>query len=170
MHTCAWIWFLLTRNSWFRNDASKWVAGEPLWDYTLNYWMQSSRKDAARVCVFLCVMYTVSPPSSDWLYHPSHLPQFRQLLHSLLVFFSKYKHSHLIPSQCYLSLWGHLVAVLSNKLHCCLSQPNAHLTCQRPLQVSNLWGVIGVLTYSDTPTRPSSSSDHECWGWVVISI
>lgn len=29
-HTCARFWFLLTHNSWFRTDASKSAAGEPL--------------------------------------------------------------------------------------------------------------------------------------------
>lgn len=69
-----------------------------------------------------------------------------------LVFFKHKKHKHTpTPSPSYLSqsLRGHLVVVLSNKRLCCTSQPNAHLTCQRPLQVSSLW----VLTCSGTRTH-----------------
>lgn len=35
-HTCARFWFPSTHNSWFRNDALKSAAGEPLWDYACN--------------------------------------------------------------------------------------------------------------------------------------
>lgn len=124
--------------------------------------------------LFLWYVSNFSPPSTDWLYYPSHLSLSRQLLHSLLFFLNSktHTHTHFDPSPSYLSqsLWGHLVAVLSNKRLCCISQLNAHLTCQRPLQVSSLWGACRVLTYSGTPTRASYSSDHEWWTVVVISI
>lgn len=106
-----------------------------------------------RMCVlFLWYAGNFSPPSAGWPYHPSHLSRSRQLLHSLSFFF-KHRNTHSLTPPwaiCHTSLWGSLVVVLSSKLLCCISQPNAHLTSWRPLQVSSLWGVCRVLTYSDT--------------------
>lgn len=151
-HTCARFWFPSTRNSWFRNDALKSAAGEPLWDYACNCTLIRWWRCCECACCFCGMRATFPlPPLAGRTTRPICPDPGSCCI--LCRFFFKHRNTHSLTPPwaiCHTSLWGSLVVVLSSKLLCCISQPNAHLTSWRPLQVSSLWGVCRVLTYSDT--------------------